>query len=672
MAGDMSQLLATKLGQAVQSNHVEELKQLLADGEDPLFKDKAGNTPLHMSALSNECAHVSDLMTAGIDPFAKNREGKTAMEIETQNKWWLRSYKVYEPGVFACVDAHDIPKFEELISKWCRLDAVHKSGRTLRQYAAKKSYHDMVAIIDRNSHTLDCIYGVKEEKSEKVFKALKKSICRVNFLNMGVGPEHVLQCAIDSNRLDYVTALCEAGADVNLWVRIKKYFKGPMYFEVIRKRPGLKTKIMEKVLDSSIDVTAKDERGRTPLIYAVDKASDEMLPYIVDFLIEHGVNIAERDHTGASARDVAKLAGRKYAVEAIDRLIIKLIRKTDLDALWELAVSHYDDFNFEYRYKDTLIYAAGNEDDTATKWLEGLSKFLDDVKQFHHYIWTNNVGMSRFLLKENPHRDKLLRAKDRGGRTPLILAVMSGSKKYTMFLLEEEPGLINMGRDNLYRTALHYGYGLGQSGLEILELLKNNGADETAEDVFQKKPRDYAPTATDDDPALFIKEEREKEYGLKMEMYCLKKYEALRRIIRSKDETSQKYKEFLKSVRGVWYPMSVIPAKLNPGGVPLMKGFKDLIFYAIEKKDEDITKKLLFLGADTERKEMIRVKTTDENGDTHRTYRQMNAAEYCEHLGWLRMSEYLRTHQFSGKEKLQMFSTVYWVGIPKEASSQTM
>jgi hypothetical protein len=154
-----------------------------------------------------------------------------------------------------------------------------------------------------------------------------------------------------------------------------------LYFEVIRKRPGLKQKIVEKVLDSSIDVTAKDEvsvrnlvrnkgrpredvgfphghrleddpllrsmaefkllssslinklpvvvknsiseiftmrlvflnrhtfnntvfmpqnlifqRGRTALIYVVDKSSDEMLPYIVDFLIERGVNISERDN----------------------------------------------------------------------------------------------------------------------------------------------------------------------------------------------------------------------------------------------------------------------------------------------------------------------------------------------------------------------------------------
>jgi NADP-dependent 3-hydroxy acid dehydrogenase YdfG len=61
---------------------------------------------------------------------------------------------IFQPGMFACVDTHDVAKFEELISKWCRVDAVHKNGKMLRQYAAANSYHDMVAIIDRNSHTL--------------------------------------------------------------------------------------------------------------------------------------------------------------------------------------------------------------------------------------------------------------------------------------------------------------------------------------------------------------------------------------------------------------------------------------------------------------------------------------------------------------------------------------
>jgi hypothetical protein len=39
------------------------------------------------------------------------------------------------------------------------------------------------------------------------------------------------------------------------------------------------------------------------------------------------------------------------------QLIIKFIRKTDLDALWELAINHYDDFNFEYRVSQQVKFA---------------------------------------------------------------------------------------------------------------------------------------------------------------------------------------------------------------------------------------------------------------------------------------------------------------------------
>jgi ankyrin repeat protein len=47
----------------------------------------------------------------------------------------------------------------------------------------------------------------------------------VSVLLQGVGHEHILQYAIDINHLDFVSALCDAGADVNLGVRIRKYFK---------------------------------------------------------------------------------------------------------------------------------------------------------------------------------------------------------------------------------------------------------------------------------------------------------------------------------------------------------------------------------------------------------------------------------------------------------------
>jgi len=68
------------------------------------------------------------------------------------------------------------------------------------------------------------IYGVFEGNYEKVESALKKTRCRVNFLNEVSARKHILQYAIKFKDARFVSMLCEAGADVNTMVRVNNYF----------------------------------------------------------------------------------------------------------------------------------------------------------------------------------------------------------------------------------------------------------------------------------------------------------------------------------------------------------------------------------------------------------------------------------------------------------------
>ena len=70
--------------------------------------------------------------------------------------------------------------------------------------------------------------------------------------------------------------------------------------------------IGETLLNAGCDVNASDNKGRTPLIYAV--ASERL--NVVELLLKRGANVNARDHDGLSAPDWAKKSGN----EAIIRL----------------------------------------------------------------------------------------------------------------------------------------------------------------------------------------------------------------------------------------------------------------------------------------------------------------------------------------------------------------
>ncbi|XP_041355741.1 uncharacterized protein LOC121373279 [Gigantopelta aegis] len=632
MAGQMTDLAKTRIGQAIAMKSIDGLKQCLRDGEDPLRKDrkgntyihfvctmyrpnifqiitatgidvcaqnKHGNTALHVTALQKECCHVGDLMAAGIDPFIRNKDGKTAAELKSQNKYWHTIYNVWQPGIYKVIEDHDVPRLLELLHCWNRVD-FKRHGQTLRQFSAALKHHDIVWILDEHKPTLDLIYGVQEINYEKIRKALTKLKCNVNFLNTASNRPHILQHAIGLQNLKLVHILCNAKADVNTPIFVNDYYWGPLFFEVLNNK--MPPQIMWKILESNPDFSLKDQRGRNALTFSLDKSSGKLPLSVFEYILKNGAYFAERDETGATIRDVARFARRSDVVDLIDKCYVKIMRNSDVDQLEQLAMAGYDSFHIYHNYRDTYIFACGNETKDVLKFMLWLPQFQESVQTFHRLVKTESVNQVKEFLDKHDKPRLLVNSKDKGGRAPLHLAVLWNKPDIVKFLLSCPDININ-AKDCCYRTAYHYACALLDDGFKIRKMLTDAGIDQNTLDTHWKMAKDYCELPT---IGQWIERERRAKYGLELELMCIDKYEELYKIISSKKKG---LKEFNESIKKFKFPVVKFSSVLDP----LMPNFKDLLFLAVDYGKQEVAKKLAHLGADLTRKEMYLPDDCDED-----------------------------------------------------------
>ncbi|XP_071100923.1 putative ankyrin repeat protein RF_0381 [Haliotis cracherodii] len=667
MAGEMLQLAKTKIGQAISQGNIKDLKMCLEQGQDPLFKDRKdntylhyvctmhrphiihilfttpidinaqnrhGNTPLHVTALQEECCHVADLMAAGADPTVRNKDGKTASELKTKNKFWQSIYNKYQPGIFQAVSEHDVERVVELLHCWSMVDSV-RNGQTLRQFAAALKFHDIVFLLDDHKPTLDAVYGVLEVNKVKVKAALKKSKCNINFLNHASTRRHILQYAIRLHDVDLVTLICNAGADVNLPVLVNSYYWGPLYFEGINSK--LPAEIIWKVLKSKPDFSLKDERGRNCMMFSLDKTNGAMPLDVITYMLKQGAYIAERDETGSNIRDVARFARRRDVVNLIDKFYVKILRGSDLETLRKLSVDGYDSLLIQHNYRDTYIYACGNETDDVLKFINWLPEFQKNVILIHKQIRNSNKSVVEKLLSD-PEKcpDMLVNARDKGGRSSLHLAVLFENFDIAKYLMSIPAVDINV-KDCHLRSVYHYACSVpGAEGIRLA--LIQRGVDTQALDTSWKTGEDYRGV-TGQVPA-WVATCKTAKFSMALELKCVDKYEELRRIVKNKRKGLSEFLDAIKYFKA--HPVVDFPKLL----VPLMPDYRDLIFLALDYNKPDIAERLADLGADLTQTEVYVIdfepetETEDDESDVGSNGRppvsaeiEMSPADRARYLG---------------------------------------
>ncbi|XP_052229488.1 uncharacterized protein LOC127843770 isoform X3 [Dreissena polymorpha] len=650
MAGQMWDLAATPIGKAIHADDADEVNRLVKEGANILFKDRKhntylhyvctmyrprvfytlvahgidlgaqnrhGNTALHVTALQRESCHVADLMMCGIDPAIKNNDGKRADQLGTQNKYWHMIIERYKrlfgpnykegPGIFQAVKEHDIPKIKQLLRCWIRVDCKY-----------------------------DMICGVFEGDHGKVREALKKTRCRVNFLNEISVKRHILQYAIKFRDLRFVQMLCDAGADVNTSVRVNNYFWGPLYYEVLHK--DVPHDIMWYVLKSGADFTLKDERGRTAFMYTLDKVNGEMPIDVFQYMLTKGTDITQRDCTGCNPRDIARFARRRDVVDMIDKFYIRIIRDSDCDTLTQMAVDGYESLMITHNYRDTFIYAAGNKTDDVLQFIQWLPRFQDEVRQLHHAVEQLSKAEVRRIIDSSPTPDLIVIAKNKARRTPLMQAVIFGRDDIAEMLVCLQYDVNIDALDCCNQTAYHFACCLpGDLGKKVRETLVDAGADTSIKDTLGLTGDEFAAKHMGHG---WLEKEQKAVYGMTLELVLVDKYEDLRKIIRAKKKG---FKEFQEYIRTLNFPIVALHKVLSP----LMPSYRDLIFLAVDYGKEDIASYLANIGADLIRKEKYE-KTKPDGTKEVKFY---NPPERAEHLGMTDLATSLQVKLTFQREK---------------------
>ncbi|CAH1788211.1 unnamed protein product [Owenia fusiformis] len=675
MAGQMWDVEKMPIGQAILRDDYAEIDKLVANGEDIHFKDRKGmtylhfvcsmykphafyklialgvnldaqnrngNTPLHITAIQNEACHVTDLLACGADPTIQNMMHKTAEQTGSENKFWRELYMKYEPGLYQAIGRNDIDRVREILQLWPKLDII-KEGRTPSQSAVHEGHSDIFTLIEQHKPTMSVIYGVLEGNISKMDWGLERPGCDVNFLKQDSTRSHILQYAIELNNHAMVKRLLDHNADVNTIVDIKDYVKAPLYFEVLKKPHGIDPKIVDDVIHSNCDFTLRDENGRNVLMYSLDRSLGQTPMPLVEHFMKQGLDIAQRDITGVTVRDVALFCDRPDIIRCIDMYVIDLVKSSNIPRLEQLASDGYDHFFLTYNHRDTWLYASGNSTELALQFVEYLNEFTRCSNLLHESI-ANKGSMKkiRALIETCTRAHMVVNVKDKAGRTPLMKAIMYERADIAEYLLELEAKLVS-DHDNRGRYPLHYASALEKEGAEFEKMLLDSGAVSNLMDFRLKTAAQLKHLIETRKEQSFIKAEKLKEFGLEKELTYLLKYSELKTIIETADSTEN---DFSNALRSFHHPITDAPKVLLPNDTALVSNFSDLIFVAVLHNKGDIVKKLVHIGADCDRKEMCDINCKTAN-DKKSASKLLNAEEFAYELGLNDLCDFIKQHKLT-------------------------
>ncbi|XP_012937951.1 uncharacterized protein LOC101860096 [Aplysia californica] len=192
-------------------------------------------------------------------------------------------------------------------------------------------------------------------------------------------------------------------------------------------------------------------------------------------LIELGYSIADRDVTGKTVRDVAVDTDQHDTVEAIDSYMKQLLEDGRTDVLEQLALEGLDDL--EELAHDGLP-------EVTKVFLDRAVGLKDQIAGAFKTAEESEVAELKEALEALP---KLAQAKDKGGRSLLHVAVLTGNRETVEYLVTQFPASLT-DRDNMNRTPLHYANGVSA---DLTDLLVSKGASIKSRDAMKRTVQYY-------------------------------------------------------------------------------------------------------------------------------------------------------------------------------------
>ncbi|XP_013391514.1 uncharacterized protein LOC106159684 [Lingula anatina] len=455
----------------------------LASGGVPVnSQNKNGDTALHLSVRSGQIGATESLLQCGADFSIRNKLGLTPLdESNGKLKELLNRYK---PGLVQAILDGNTTAVGRLIDQWCNVNAVVKEGKTVLEYARSlsgkiptilKCYNDLKSF----QPTSELIHAVLADDLASAKTVLKtKKSCIVNKGFKGPQGTTPLACAIKCNNLEMVKLLVEHDAKIAVRVKEREEDECRDTMPLIMKALSPKEHLdVAKYLHACarLEAAEKDKDGNTLLLRAIqDGCSVKCIEWLINDML--GQNLVERTKNGLTPRELAFSLGKHDIVQAIDKIVIRLV---GFQFVRTLVACFYGFANFQIKDSETgeaLLQVAmeiGSEEDMFA--ISHCSEIEDMAVQLFHAAARGDVAQV----------EKLNTAEyvDKNGYTALIRAVVFNQLPVAEKLIIMRPVLKSIP-DNCNRYPLHYAYAMPENiGRPFVELFLQRNP----EDIEKKK-----------------------------------------------------------------------------------------------------------------------------------------------------------------------------------------
>lgn len=466
-------------------------------------RDALGETCLHKACRSDDSFRiVVALLRCGVDPLIKNINGQTAEDVLTSVKprlWrqtlhWLNKFK---PGVYHCtqeIGAEE--RLEKLLRGWCRTHVTRadghdvdfasvvtmsdKSRELLRQYSATNEF--VISMLAGKTLSLNGfpVTDIDVDTKDHTYEDD----------NHGSGevPKPLLAAVWETRLESSVQALLSLGVNTGvLFSRNGERAQSePLFFHLISKKDRPPEPITHAILMTS-DLNARDQAGQTAIFKAI---AHEYTEQFISSLFKYGLDISIRDKKGRTARDFAEHLKRSKYLTVIDDYIIQLAKDSEIEQLQHLLIQGYNHIVDVTDHRGINLTGIIKQQHMSPN-KEELLEFLEKVPQVQSHISlmfrATDTGGTDELRSLTSAR--LVRARDKCGRSILHKAVLNKKKEMIKFIVQTYPQILDM-QDNLGRTALHYAY-LVTEGLSLPNYLIFKGANPDVTDWGGRKAESY-------------------------------------------------------------------------------------------------------------------------------------------------------------------------------------